>query len=153
MRNYIYLSKYKIIPSSTSCTSYSVSQSPTAFPPVLETEVAGSSPGMSVMACLLGHELSQANCMPSTGERTVLCCLWGVCQLLWLLKIVLCVVHQLAASGASGRLVEKGHSVTPQPDRRWFIKWHSWRGRWREKKVLFKIPYFFQALKLSDWNV
>lgn len=60
---------------STSCTSYSVSQAHAAFPSELETQVARSSPDMSVTACLLGYELSQAKCMPSTGETTVLCCL------------------------------------------------------------------------------
>lgn len=72
VRKYIYLSKYKII---HLFTSYSVSQSPADFPSVLETQVARSSPGVSVTAYLLGYELFQATCMPSTAETTMLCCL------------------------------------------------------------------------------
>lgn len=62
MRNIFKKKSEDMISSSTSCSpSYSsVSQSPAAFPSVLETQVAWNSPEMSVLACLLVYELTQA---------------------------------------------------------------------------------------------
>lgn len=101
-RNYIYLSKYDSfvhLMHLTLCLP-----PPTDFPSVPEIQVAWGSPGVSVTACLLGYELSHAKYMSCTGETTMLCCLWGVCQLFWLLEIVPRVVPWLAASAQSGKV-------------------------------------------------